>query len=252
MASPLFAREQGRGEKTLVLLHGFGDTHGAWSDVQRELALDCHTIAFDLPGHGNSMAVDGAGSSRKTALEVISELRRRNLGAVHLAGHSMGGAVGVLLALSAPELILSITLLAPGGFGPEINQRLLRRYAEASDAASIRFALENMFGWNNAVSSEIVERHCAMRAVTGQREILMRIADGFGRNGIQKTIARDSLERLSMPVKVLWGTQDRVLPTRQAHRLPPLFAAHIFENAGHMLAAEAPAEVAKLIRQNMR
>ncbi len=42
-----------------------------------------------------------------------------------------------------------------------------------------------------------------------------------------------------MPIKVLWGTQDRVLPTRQAHKLPGVVATHIFERTGHMLHLEA-------------
>jgi pimeloyl-ACP methyl ester carboxylesterase len=53
-------------------------------------------------------------------------------------------------------------------------------------------------------------------------------------------------------VKVLWGTQDRVLPTRQAHRLPGRIGVHIFENTGHMLPQEIPDEAAYLILENTR
>jgi pyruvate dehydrogenase E2 component (dihydrolipoamide acetyltransferase) len=51
---------------------------------------------------------------------------------------------------------------------------------------------------------------------------------------------------------VLWGTQDRVLPTRQAHKLPGAIAVHIFEKTGHMLPQEIPHEVAGLILENTR
>jgi pyruvate dehydrogenase E2 component (dihydrolipoamide acetyltransferase) len=53
-------------------------------------------------------------------------------------------------------------------------------------------------------------------------------------------------------VKVLWGTQDRIVPTRQAHRLPGRIAIHVFEDAGHMLPLEIPDEVAFLILENTR
>ncbi|MCP4318770.1 MAG: hypothetical protein GY789_22940 [Hyphomicrobiales bacterium] len=69
---------------------------------------------------------------------------------------------------------------------------------------------------------------------------------------MQGTFRRNELAELPMPVKVLWGTQDRLLPTRQAHRLPPMFAAHVFENTGHMLIEERGADVVALIRQNIR
>jgi pyruvate dehydrogenase E2 component (dihydrolipoamide acetyltransferase) len=55
-----------------------------------------------------------------------------------------------------------------------------------------------------------------------------------------------------MPTKVVWGAQDRVLPTRQAHRLPGHIAVHVFEGVGHMLPHEIPDAVARLIRENAR
>jgi pimeloyl-ACP methyl ester carboxylesterase len=51
---------------------------------------------------------------------------------------------------------------------------------------------------------------------------------------------------------VIWGTQDRVLATRQAHRLPGRIAVHIFEGTGHMLPQEIPGDAAKLILENAR
>jgi pyruvate dehydrogenase E2 component (dihydrolipoamide acetyltransferase) len=51
-------------------------------------------------------------------------------------------------------------------------------------------------------------------------------------------------------VKVLWGMQDRVVPTRQAHRLPGRIAVHVFEEAGHMLPLEVPDDVAALILES--
>lgn len=99
------------------------------------------------------------------------------------------------------------------------------------------------------------------RAVSGAQQKLRVILDAIiGSGGIesgrgalrQGVIAPDELASLTMPVKVLWGTQDRVLPTRQSHRLPPVFAAHVFENTGHMLIEERPRDVIMLIRQNIR
>jgi pyruvate dehydrogenase E2 component (dihydrolipoamide acetyltransferase) len=68
----------------------------------------------------------------------------------------------------------------------------------------------------------------------------------------QKLLPVAALAELKLPVKVLWGTQDRVLPTRQAHRLPGRIAVHIFEDAGHMLPYEIAAEVAHLVLENTR
>lgn len=248
----LHSHRSGSGSRTIVFLHGFGATHRAWATVQEELSRSFSTIAFDLPGHGGSLDFEGAGRAKLAADAVTADIRSRGLGSVHLVGHSMGGTIAALLALRAPELAASLTLLAPGGFGPEINQRLLTRYARAIRRDELQDALENMFGWNNPVPEGVLDDHVRMRAVPGQRERLLAIVDQIACDGVQGVIARDELRKLKVPVKVVWGTQDRVLPTRQAHHMPGMFGVHIFEDTGHMLQNERPAEVAALIAQNAR
>ncbi|MDA4847370.1 alpha/beta fold hydrolase [Hoeflea poritis] len=253
----LHAVEDGRGEGVpLVFLHGFGASAGMWSDIQRAFAGDHATIAYDLPGHGRSMLASGLERTGKMAGAIARDLEQRGHGRVHLVGHSMGGSVATLIALRAPGRIASMTLLAPGGYGPEINHRLLRRYASAGTRSEMLAALENMFGWNNAVPDKLLDDLVAARGEPGAAEglgvILENMLQRDGDDLYQGTFRRADLAELQMPVKVLWGTQDRVLPTRQAHRLPPMFAAHVFENTGHMLIEERPDAVISLIRQNMR
>jgi pyruvate dehydrogenase E2 component (dihydrolipoamide acetyltransferase) len=90
------------------------------------------------------------------------------------------------------------------------------------------------------------------RAVPAALPALRRIVERFFDGNEQKTIGAWELARLAIPIKVLWGTQDRVLPTRQAHKLPGRIAVHIFEKTGHMLPQEIPGEVAHLILENTR
>lgn len=248
----IFAAESGAGERTVVLLHGFGGTHRTWDAIAADLAADTRVLAYDLPGHGGSLDVPDAGPAKIAVRAILADLAARGLDRVHVAGHSMGGAIAAMMALADPDRIASLTLLAPGGFGEEINGRLLQRYAAATTADEMRAALENMYGWNNPVPDHAVETLVAARQVPGQAEKLVEISQGLARDGKQGVIPRDRLAALAMPVKVLWGTQDRVLPTRQAHRLPPLFAAHIFEDTGHMLPDECTGDAISLIRQNIR
>ncbi len=251
-ADRLYAAESGNDGPAVIFLHGFGDTHETWARIQSMLAKEARTIAFDLPGHGQSLEYPDAGNVKIAVAAVLAEIAARQVQPVHLVGHSMGGAVAALAALEQPQAIASMTLLAPGGFGFEINHKLLKRYAHATDAETLGAALENMYGWNNAICEKTVRRLAAMRNNPRQREMLQKMAGGLHRDGRQGVIPRERLEALTMPVKVLWGTQDRVLPTRQAHRLPAMFATHIFEDTGHMLPAEIPDAVVQLIRQNLR
>ena len=134
------------------------------------------TLAYDLPGHGASQAVPDAGSPRKAAQAIAADMAARGLPRVHLVGHSMGGAIAALTALAAPERIASLTLLAPGGIGPEIDAPLLRRYAEAADEAELAACLAAMSGPDAATPAGTIEVLLAMRRRPGQIDRLETIA----------------------------------------------------------------------------
>lgn len=257
MSEPLHCIEIGAAEAApIVFLHGFGAAAFVWSDLQQDFGGERRSLAYDLPGHGQSLQADGVGSAGHMAGAVAADLARRGVSRAHFVGHSMGGAVASKIALRSPEIVASMTLLAPGGYGPEINHRLLRRYASADDRDTLLVVLENMYGWNSPVPDDVMNGVFENLNRTGARQKLKIVLEAIlvTRSGgvEQGVIRRQDLATLTMPVKVLWGTQDRVVPTRQAHRLPPLFAAHVFEDTGHMLIEERPSETARLIRQNIR
>ena len=247
----LYGVEEGAGRTPVVLLHGFGASHAIWDEVVERLGRRRRTVAFDLPGHAASLAYPTAGTGA-AARAVLAELDRRGIRKIHLVGHSMGGAVAALGALRDPTRVVSLTLLAPGGFGGEINHRLLRRYAAARQKAELAFILEQFFGWDRPPPARLAALQAKERRVKGANAALLRIVETFFENGSQRVIPRPDLRRLTMPTKVVWGTQDRVLPTRQAHRLPGHIAVHIFEGVGHVLPQEIPDEVAHLILENTR
>lgn len=246
----LFAREAGSGGHTVVLLHGFGSSHEVWKPIEAALGINLHTLAYDLPGHGGSAGYPEAGPAKIAVKALLADFAARNLARVHLVGHSMGGAVAALIALAEPERVASLTLLAPGGFGPEINLRLLHRYAAAADEQALRPCLEAMFGWMSPIPDETVASTLAARGPAGRLDVLARVAAALGRDGRQGEIPRARLAGLAMPVSVAWGGLDNVLPPHQMDGLPPHFALHRFPELGHMLPEEAPDLMSAIIRRN--
>jgi pimeloyl-ACP methyl ester carboxylesterase len=246
----LFAREMGQGDMPVVLLHGFGGDHSAWQLIQETLSPHARTVAFDLPGHGLSLDYPGAGSPKTAANAVIAALDARGIERAHLVGHSMGGAVSCLVALFAPQKVASLTLLAPGGFGPQINHRLLTRYAAAQEREDIATCLEAMSGWYSPVYDATIDHAFAARQEPGQREMLIEMAKGLARDGKQGELPLDKVAELGIPVTLIWGALDNVLPSRQADAVPSSFVVHRFDNLGHMLPEEAPEEMARLIRES--
>ncbi len=234
----------------VVLLHGFGGDKATWVNTQTALSGSRRSVAFDLPGHGQALDWPRIGNAGIAAKAVVQSLDALGLEKVHLCGHSMGGAVAALVALRCPERILSLTLLAPGGFGPEINHKLLRRYAAAQNKDEMEMLLEQFFGWEFKLPKFLASTAAESRARPGAAATLESIANEIIDGKVQKTLPRSELAELPMPIKVIWGTQDRVLPTRQAHKLPGIVATHIFERVGHMPHLEIPQEVVRLILQN--
>jgi pimeloyl-ACP methyl ester carboxylesterase len=247
----LFAREIGSSAPAIVFLHGFGGSHDAWRAVADALAEEHRTIAYDLPGHGRSLHWPDAGPPKVAVGAVFSDLDARGIRTAHFVGHSMGGAIAALAAIGQPDRVASLTLLAPGGFGEEINGPLLRRYAAARSADEIRECLKAMSGPQAVISDETVRKAAEMRAIPGQTEKLVEIAATITRNDRQGAISRDDLSALPMPVAVAWSREDSVLPYSQAEKLPPHFVLHTIEEKGHLLPQEAPGLVADIIRRTI-
>lgn len=249
MTARLFAAESGTSDRTIVLLHGFGGFHGTWDGIAPALAAQAHVLAYDLPGHGNSLGWPDAGPAKLAARAILADLEMRGIARAHIVGHSMGGAIAALAGLIEPERVASLTLLAPGGFGAAINGSLLRRYAAARSSADIGACLAEMSGFTP--DEREVEALAAIRAVKGQTEKLVEIGAAITRDDRQGVIPREMLAGLAMPVAVAWGTEDAVLPYGQTAGLPENLMLHSMEGAGHMLPEEAPAAVIGIIRRTI-
>ncbi|MBN9236706.1 MULTISPECIES: alpha/beta fold hydrolase [Phyllobacteriaceae] len=248
----LFANIQGTGPETIVLLHGVGGSHAVWADIVPQLATEAGLIAYDLPGHGASLEAESARSPKRMAEAILADLVERGIGRAHLVGHSMGGAIATLIALADPDRFASLTLLAPGGYGEEIDADLLRRFAAAEDPDEIRACLAAMSGPGHIVSDRIVADAMAMRARPGQLKKLREIVATIAKGGRQGVIPADLLAKLTMPVAVAWGVLDSVLPVSQADTLPDRFDLHLVPVAGHMLPDEAPGLIVELLRGIIR
>ncbi|WP_114009589.1 alpha/beta fold hydrolase [Cohaesibacter intestini] len=243
--------QEGYEGAVVVFLHGFAGDLNGWANLQIGLSSSVRSIAFDLPGHGKSLDYPDPCNAVVAAKAVMADMKALGLSRVHLVGHSMGGAVAALIALREPSLVASLTLIAPGGFGYEINQSLLRNYAKAADVDTIHMLLEQFFGWEFEVPRALAEHEARHRTCAGALEALQATAEAIIDGKVQKVLPLEELGKLSMPIKVIWGTQDRVLPTRHSHKLPPMIAVHVFDRVGHMPHLEVGRGVLALIRQNI-
>lgn len=246
----LFAevRHASSAKAPLVLLHGFGGIGAVWAPVTGLLDDDQPLIVYDLPGHGSSLDAEGVGHAGVMAKAILEDLGRRGLSSFHLCGHSMGGAVASLVAPKAADRVRSLTLLAPGGFGFEINHEALRRYGSAVAHDALAAGLAAMFAPDGRPDASGIERLADARRLPGATERLMEILYSFlvdldGRIG-QGTLPLARFEALGIPTRLLWGTEDPILPVAQAGHVWASAEVTLIDGVGHMLIEEAPEAVA--------
>ena len=106
----MFWLDEGSGSP-LVLLHGLGSSSQDWEYQVPELSRHYRVIAPCLRGFGRSEKPHGAHSVKTWSEDVVALLNYLDLGAVHLLGFSMGGAISFQTAADHPQLLRSLTIL---------------------------------------------------------------------------------------------------------------------------------------------
>jgi pyruvate dehydrogenase E2 component (dihydrolipoamide acetyltransferase) len=235
----------GEDADALVLLHGFGGDLNNWLFNQEPLAGARSVYAVDLPGHGESDKRLETGSLDEYAASVTGFMDAVGLGAAHLVGHSMGAAVALRIAATAPERVRSLTLVCPAALGAEINIDYLRGFAAANSRNQLKPMLAQLFADQGLVNRQLVDDVLKYKRLEGVTEALERTIAAQFEGGRQRTLLRDVVG--TVPTQVVWGAEDRIIPPRHADGLPATVPVHRLAGAGHMAHMEAATEVNRLI-----
>jgi pyruvate dehydrogenase E2 component (dihydrolipoamide acetyltransferase) len=238
--------EMGQGEgPPVVFIHGFGGDLFSWQFNQEALAESRVTYALDLPGHGGSTKDLGSGHVHVGALAaaVIDFLDAKEIARAHLVGHSLGGAVALDLALNHPERVASATLVCSAALGPEINMAYIDGFMQAKRRKQLQPVLEMLVADPAMVSREMIEEVLRYKRLDGVEVALNRIAGDTFAGGRQALELTGRLGELTVPVQVIWGKEDRILPVSHARGLPASVPVTVLDGAGHMVHMEKAAEV---------
>ncbi len=239
----------GRGEPTLVLIHGFGDHLMTWRAVFDQLATGRQVLAFDLPGFGASEKPAGRYTLDAMADRVRSLLRHIQ-GPVVLVGHSMGGEIALATAIAEPDRVVALILIAPAGFDVGLagitDSMTSRRAALISIWEAARSSLLPLHdpewlgepaGWAEYDPSFDPAYRASTSAVLEEFDF-----QGLGRRAAAVT----------SPVLLIWGSADPIVPLRvadQVQAILPCTRLVVLDRAFHRPQVERPDTVAALIRR---
>jgi pyruvate dehydrogenase E2 component (dihydrolipoamide acetyltransferase) len=236
----------------VLLVHGYGGDRNSWLFLQEPLAARYRVYALDLPGHGTSAKDVGEGTLGVLADAVTGVLDALGAGRAHLVGHSMGGAVALAVAARDPGRVASLTLIAPSGFGPEINAGYLRGFADAQTRRELKPVVGQLFADESLVTRQLVDDLLAYKRLDGVDEALHALADTLLDGDAQRGDSAAALAAVggAVPITVVWGRADRVIPAAQAESVAGA-VRYVIDGAGHMPHMERPAEVQAAIEETI-
>jgi 3-oxoadipate enol-lactonase len=235
--------ELGRGERTLVFLHGIGADHRAFDDQLKHFARGGRAIAWDMPGYGQSPPLERM-TFPGLADALAALLDARDVERAVVVGHSMGGMVAQEFvarhADRAAALVLCATSPAFGGSDGDWQRRFLserlRPLDEGKTPADIAPALvAGMVG--DDPDPRGVERAVAcMSAVPAEAyRAALHCLVTFDR--------RASLTEIRCPTLALAGERDRVASPAVVERIAraiPGASYRMLPGVGHLANLERP------------
>lgn len=229
----------------LLLFHGLGASVITWRDNFDALAERFKVYAIDLPGHGDTDKPDYSYDPYDMIDYIASLVKTLELERPAMIGNSIGGGVALMLALRQPDLVSSLVLVDSAALGKEISVYirlaslpLVGSIIESSKVGGTRFMLQNVFHDQSFATQDLAQELYRSRQMPGAKEAVVRVLrQTVNLWGVRsRFIFVDELKNLKMPLMVVWGAQDRILPVSHAYRAAeaaPDTRLEIFDECGH-------------------
>jgi pimeloyl-ACP methyl ester carboxylesterase len=228
----------------LVLLHGAGDQAGTWNKVAPELRRHYQLLMPDLAGHGGSDPAEGVLSlgTLLAALEQVLDAMPWRGAPIMLAGNSLGAWVAMLYAQKYPRRVTRVILID----GCPIKDALLEVNIMPKDRQEARRAFDAVLDPSTPRPANFVLDDLIRRSNTGPISRLF----AAGAEDISKYLLDDKLRSFALPVDLVWGASDRLVPLDYAKKLQSLLphcTLTVIERCGHAPQFERPQELTRVL-----
>ncbi|WP_426246752.1 alpha/beta fold hydrolase [Nocardioides sp. LHG3406-4] len=253
----------------VLLLHGLGCDHTTWDSVISSLARRYTVIAPDLLGHGRSdkpradYSVGGYANGMRDLLTVLG------VDKVTVVGHSFGGGIAMQFAYQFPERTERMLLVSTGGLGPEVSPAIRAITTPGFHQAMGMLTLPGIrhagvvglralaaTGWKPARDldevAEIYDSFKDPRSRAAIRHVVRAVVDWRGQI---VTMSDRAYLTEAMPMCVVWGEDDRVIPVTHAANvteLAPLARVEVIPNAGHFPHKDHPQRFVRILNDFVR
>jgi pimeloyl-ACP methyl ester carboxylesterase len=255
-----------------VYVHGLSGSGTNWTDLAALLAPYAPGMALDLPGFGRSRPLVSGLYGPAVHADAVSCFLAGQGRPVHLLGNSLGGVIAMMVAARRPELVRTLTLLAPAmpdrrpdprrvsdpravlAMVPGLQPRVARRLPQYTSRARVEQMIKLCFGDPSSVLAHRVDeavRECVeWVAQPWAGEALWRTTMGMLGCWFVGQRLWTVAARVSMPTLVVWGGQDRLVSPRLARRTAATVQRGrllTLPEVGHVPQIEQPATVARAV-----
>lgn len=249
----------------VVLVHGAAASHLTWWENIGPLSESYTVYAPDLPAHGDSEPPhDGDIESFGDPRFLEAFMDAVGISSAALVGNSGGGSIVAVFALEHPERVTSLTLVDSGGLGRSVSWflrlaslpvvgELLHLHTIDSDEELVASIFHKPRPIDPALSAEL---RGVRNSWTTRMAVVKAIRAGMNVFGTKrKALLIDRLQELRVPLLIVWGEKDRVLPVRHAidaaRRLPNAIV-HIMQGCGHWPHMENSSEFNEVLLRFLR
>jgi len=231
--------------RLLVLLHGAGDQAGTWYKVAPELKRHFQLVIPDFAGHGESDPVAGVLSmgTLLTALEQVLDAMPWRDAPLVLAGNSLGAWMAMLYAEKHPQRVTRVILID----GCPINEALEVNIMP-KDREEARRTLDAILDPSTPRRPDFVLDDLVRISNTGPISRLL----AAGVEDMSKYLLEDKLASFQLPVDLIWGASDRLVPLDLAKKFQshlPHCTLTVIERCGHAPQFERPQEFTRVLVQ---
>jgi pimeloyl-ACP methyl ester carboxylesterase len=241
---PVYISDTKKGEKTIVLLHGYLETNEVWTDFTGLLKPHCRIIAIDLPGNGLSGTNKDENSMEFMADVVAEVLNHSGISKASVVGHSMGGYVALAFAEKYGELTEKLCLFhsTPNPDNEEKKQnrdREIDMIKENKLSLILNLNIANMFADENLRKMGKAIMMISENATISEPEGIIACLRGMKNRKDMNSF----LSGFDKPLLLIFGRKDKYIPENIAVGLIEKFPDAknlILENSGHAGFLEEP------------
>jgi pimeloyl-ACP methyl ester carboxylesterase len=231
----------------LVLLHPLGADRHIWDPLVPLLAPRREVIAIDLPGFGESPALEGpVPTPRALAVAVAEHLAAIGVERPHVAGNSLGGWVALELGLGG--VAGGVTGIAPAGLWPEplVPKAAIAHRLAQTLLPAVGWAVSTRPGRSLLLSGAFAYPRRVPGAAARRLVRAYALAPDFVRvNDAMRAGRFEGLERIRCPVTLVWPDHDRLI--RRPVWVPDRIRNVVLSGAGHMPMWDAPEALAQIL-----